>query len=189
MTEDILTELDAEDFDITAWIGDGKTGRPAHSVTVYRDLSLMADVEKIQAELRRLDALDANEAGYVGDDSVGEAKPVNTERQQLEATAEALLEKMRGAKATFTVRGLIQPEQNRIIKAVEERFKDKPGYDLDSEKQYAILAEAVEPRLTPKQWRALHEVIGQAQFQKILTTYARAQGVVPDVDAPFSPGS
>lgn len=188
MSDDILTGLDAEEFDITAWIGDGKQGRPVHTVTVYRDLSLVAEIETIQADIRKLEALEVNDTGYVGDESVGEAKPVNTERQELEERAEKLLEKMRGAKAVFKVRGLIQPEQNKIIKAVDARFKDKDGYDLDSEKQYAILAEAVEPKLTAKQWRAMHEVIGQAQFQKILTTYARAQGVVPDIDAPFSPG-
>lgn len=162
-----------DEFDLDTWLGDTTYGRPEHSVVVYRDLSLMADVEEIQRQIEHAKA----EAKAAGDDSLA-----GDGRSDLESKAEALLEKMESVKLTVRVRGLIEPEVDEILKRTGEKSDE-----ITVKTRYEILASAVAyPRLTPSQWAKMHQVIGNGQFAHIWLTYLKATNGVPDVSAPFS---
>lgn len=180
MTEN-TTPLDAETFDLSDWITGGKAHRPVKTVTVYRDLSLNAEVEAIKAKLEALDAVPTD-----GEGNPEESLGGDDEQAALEAEAETLLARMRSAKVTLKITGLIRPE----IEEIQKRLKPK-GLDQSSpEYDYAVLAKACEfpggQHITAEQWRAFHDAIGQGQFTRIIQTYQAAMMQVPDVTAPFS---
>ncbi len=169
------------DFDLADWLAGGTAHRPTRTVTVYRDLHLSAELERIRTEIAAHEAARPTGADGQAEESVSGDDDYTA---QLNRKAEQLLERIHAAKVDLTVRGLIRPE----LLAIQAKHEEgTPAHD------YEVLAKAVEfpgpQQITAEQWARFHEVIGQAQFNRIVQTYAAAQNIVPEVDAPFSPRS
>jgi hypothetical protein len=172
------TAPSAETFNLSDWLTGGSEHRPTRSVTVYRDLHLSAELDRIRAEIARYEAQTPVNSEGVTEKLLGEAAGTT----EMHTRAEEILAKIRSVKVDLTVRGLIRPE---LLVIEEHHEPGTPAYE------YEVFAKAVEfpgdQHLTPAQWAQFHEVIGQGQFNRVVQTYQAAQNTVPEVDAPFSP--
>ncbi|MCP3426029.1 hypothetical protein NBM05_08440 [Rothia sp. AR01] len=167
---------DAETFDLGDWLTGGTEHRLREVVTVYRDAHLAADVERIEAAMKR-----AEEAPE-GMESMGDAGAGELEREK-----QRLLERMEAAKAEVELYALIEPELAEIRAELGEKPKDY-NYHQDMDYWYRILARAARLQgraLEPEQWAALHRTIG-AQFAAIILRYQAAQQI--DVTPRFRRG-
>lgn len=176
---------DPATFDIADWLVGGTNHRPTKTVTVYRDLSLYGQIEDIRERIEARDRAVTDSEGNP-EESIGGG---DDGKAELEAEAEALLEKMRAAKVTITITGLIGPEEDEVGAELKAQGHDRGGIQWT----YHVLARAAEfpggQRLTPEQWAQFHGVIGQGQFIRITKAYQEALLQVPDVSAPFSRGA
>ncbi len=154
-----------EPFDLEAWITGARA--PERSCTVYGRGDLVAEAERLAAEIAEADRSRDPERMNSG------AAPALRKRLD-EVRAE-----FEGSALEFRFRA---PTRDEIRKAQEEI-----GEESDDEAfTFALMSlQAVLPKPSPQQWPAIRDRIGTGQFQLLIDT---ANGAYGDqrLDIPFS---
>ncbi|MCT1368399.1 hypothetical protein [uncultured Kocuria sp.] len=156
--------LNVDGFNLADWLAGGTEHRLRQTVTIYRDASLSAEVDRIEKQM------DAAAKAPEGMEPMGE-----TSTAELEQKKQDLLNRMESAKAEVEVYALIDPE----LRECREALGDKPtnyNYADDETYWYEVLSRAATlqgRKLTVDQWRAVHQTIG-AQFVSLVQGYANA---------------
>lgn len=179
---------DPETFDFEAWLAIGDTsptaGRGRETLTIYRDISLLDEAEKLAAEI---EAAQASEQDGPGEDlAIGETSQL----ADLQARQEQLEAKIRAASATVEIVALSDAEMAELDEEYRQRHPDHKGQRPDTlENTCLALAKAATvngAKLTPAQWEQLADVIAGGQWQKVKMSFVAAANQAPRVDTPFS---
>lgn len=173
-TETVDTR-DPETFDLDEWLAGGTAHRARVIVPIYRDANLLAEVQRIDAAMKRAEQMPADM------ESMGEPATTDLEQQKAE-----LLDRIQAAKADVEVYALIDSELDQIKKALggDKKPANYPWH-TDSAFWHRVLEQAATidgRRLTHQEWRALHNAIGM-QFASIVSAYTEAGS--PDVSPRF----
>lgn len=153
-----------QDFDIEAWIEGAE--RPKRSVTVYQKAGLIADLDRLEEQIRNADDEDVDGPSMGGGN--------------LRARYAKLAQEFRDSALTFTVQGHDAAEKQALAEA-------NPGLP-PAELGYIVIADAiVSPKVTAEQLKRIESRIGSAQFDQIPTAYYRASSEIPVVSADFLP--
>lgn len=167
-----MTEThDVKTFDLTDWLVGGTEHRLTETVTIYRDPTLVEEIEAYRA--RQANIPEGEEAA--GYDSLGEADP---------AEDAALLARIEASKAEVTVFALIDSEMKEARTALGEKPEGYKYFE-DMGFWYEVFSRAARlqgQKLTAEQWAKVHETIG-AQFALITQAYGRAN--TPDLSPRF----
>ena len=162
-------ELDAATFDLDAWIG-GVTGT-VRATTIYQRADLMAEVDRLQRELRIAESIDDEDRGMTDESP-------ESIRRQLEQVARDF----EASGLTVRVQGQSDGHRERITKVCKKR-----GIDDEYEITLHHLADAiVEPKgINVDFLRKLGER-NEMQLKMLLTAASLASFQPPRVDVPFS---
>ena len=155
-----------QDFDFDAWLDDAE--RPERAVTVYQKSGLIAELDRLEAQISSADEDDVDGPSMGG--GVG----------KLRAEYARIAKQFHDSALTVRVRSVSQEEQREL------REKN-PGLD-DAALGKLVLSEAlVSPKATPDQVGKLERVLGDAQFSLIVGAWQQACRAVPAVSADFLP--
>lgn len=151
-----------EGFNLADWLIGGTEHRAHKKAIIYRDATLPAKVEEVEAKMRlaQKDAETGNSMDSLGDSTLA----------QLEDEQRALLAQLEAAKAEVTVFGLIDEEDSEAVQAAGENPST-----LDV--AYQILERAGTlngQKLTAEQWHQLHQTVG-TQFNLVTRAYREAK--------------
>jgi len=155
-----------QEFDIDAWLNDAD--RPARSVTVYQKAGLIADLDALEEKIRNADADEVDGPSMGGGAS------------KLRAKYADLAQKFHDSAITIRVQSLTNQEQAELLEGHDDA--------TPAERGAIILAEAItQPKMNATQVQRLNIVLGEAQFQRIVTAWNEACRVAPQVSADFLP--
>jgi len=155
-----------QDFDFDAWLEGAE--RPERAVTVYQKAGLIADLDRLEAEIRNADDDEVDGPSMGG--GVG----------KLHAEYAKLAKQFHDSALTIRIKGHDEDEKREIAKANPDLGPGELGY--------IILADAlVSPKVTPEQLKRLAKKIGEAQFNQIPAAYHQASTEIPVVSADFLP--
>ncbi|MFE4229127.1 hypothetical protein ACFRJ8_14705 [Arthrobacter sp. NPDC056886] len=155
-----------QDFDFDKWLDDAE--RPERSVTVYQKAGLIAELDRLEAQITNADEDEADGPSMAG--GVG----------KLRAEYAKLAKQFHDSALTVRVGGHGDDEKREFAEA----NKGISGSELGR----IVLADAIKsPKVTPAQVQRLEKAIGPAQFGLILTAYHQASTELPSVSADFLP--
>ena len=151
-----------KDFDFDAWLDDAE--RPERAVTVYQKAGLIAELDRLEAQIGNADEDEVDGPSMGG--GVG----------KLHAEYARVAKQFHDSALTINVQGHSDEEKRDIL-------KDNPEGVV-----YAVMADAITaPKVTAEQVKRLEKKIGPAQFGLILAAYKSASEDVPAVSADFLP--
>lgn len=146
-----------ETFDIDRWLA-GAT-RVVKYVDVYGKAGLQAQIDELDAALRRSDVVE--------------------ERQEIAARIEGLRTEMEMSRVGFKFTSV--PDEKI------EALREKHGEDADAFTFEVLAEQCVEPvGMTPDRFRALYEAIGDGYFGQTISLAARTALQGLGVTVPFS---
>jgi len=155
-----------QDFDFDAWLDDAE--RPERAVTVYQKSGLIAELDRLEAQIGNADEDEVDGPSMGG--GVG----------KLHAEYARVAKQFHESALTVTVGGRSDDEKREFAAA---NLDVKP-----EDMAYAILADAISsPKVTPAQVKRLEKKIGPAQFGLIVAGFKNASDEVPAVSADFLP--
>jgi len=155
-----------QDFDFDKWLDDAE--RPERAVTVYQKSGLIAELDRLEAQISGADDDDVDGPSMGG--GVG----------KLRAEYARIAKQFHDSALTVQVQGRSDDERREFAAS---NLAVKPE-DLG----YAILADAItSPKVTVEQVKRLEKKIGPAQFGLILSGYKSATEDIPSVSADFLP--
>jgi len=151
-----------KDFDFDAWLDDAE--RPERAVTVYQKAGLIAELDRLEAQIGNADEDEVDGPSMGG--GVG----------KLHAEYARVAKQFHDSALTINVQGHSDEEKRDIL-------KDNPEGVV-----YAVMADAITaPKVTAEQVKRLEKKIGPAQFGLILAAYHQASTEIPVVSADFLP--
>jgi len=155
-----------QDFDFDKWLDDAD--RPERAVTVYQKAGLIADLDRLEAQISNADDDEVDGPSMGG--GVG----------KLRAEYAKVAKQFHDSALTLTVGGRSDDEKREFAAANLDVKPEEMGY--------AILADAISsPKVTAAQVKRLEKKIGPAQFALIVTGFKSASEDVPSVSADFLP--
>jgi len=155
-----------QDFDFDKWLDDAD--RPERAVTVYQKAGLIADLDRLEAQISNADDDEVDGPSMGG--GVG----------KLRAEYAKIAKQFHDSALTITIGGRSDDEKREFAAA---NLDVKPA-----EMGYAILADAISsPNVTTAQVKRLEKKIGPAQFALIVSGFKSASEDVPSVSADFLP--
>lgn len=155
-----------QDFDFDKWLDDAE--RPERAVTVYQKAGLIAELDRLEAQITNADDDEVDGPSMGG--GVG----------KLRAEYAKLAKQFHESALTVRVQGRSDDERREFAAS---NLAVKP-----EELGYAILADAISaPKVTAEQVKRLEKKIGPAQFGLILAGYKSATEEIPSVSADFLP--
>lgn len=160
-----MTELNAETFDLDAWISGAE--RTVRSAIVYQKANLIAELDVLAERIANAEREEAVDGPSMGGGS-----------GKLRAEYARLADEFKKSALTVRMKALTFDEKKEIEKA----HKTDAGL-------YALSASMVEPKCTPEQIEKLEAAIGNAQMGLIIRAYNRACDDAPTVSADFLPKS
>ena len=141
------TETTPDAFDLDAWLADAHLPETTVRVNKYGHLAArLDDLEEQHAQARREESGDVRLSG-----KQGKAYPLAQEIEKVRA-------EMESGWLTIRLRGMTSDELERMNKA-------KAGEDKVVR---AVAIQAVEPKLTEAQVKALRDAIGVGQFTQVV---------------------
>lgn len=165
---------DCDGFDLEGWI----TGLrlPERVAVVYGRGDLHAEWQALEQRFE-----DARRAREKRDGAGDERLTGQSEERRLAEQMEQIRGELIASKRSFRLRALADPAE-----AVKQVKAEAGKGASQTEITYRMLErQAVEPKVTWQQWRAIHQGIGDGQFAHILETANKATGD-RKVDVPFS---
>lgn len=151
-----------QDFDFDKWLDDAE--RPERAVTVYQKAGLIAELDRLEAQITNADDDEVDGPSMGG--GVG----------KLRAEYAMVAKQFHDSGLTVKVGGHSDDEKRELL-------KDSPDGPA-----YIVLADAIKsPTVTAEQVKRLEKAIGPAQFGLILTAYHQASTELPSVSADFLP--
>ena len=155
-----------QDFDFDKWLDDAE--RPERAVTVYQKAGLIADLDRLEQQIRNAD-----------DDEV-DGPSMGGGFGKLRAEYAKVAKQFHDSALTLTVGGRSDDEKREFAAANLDVKPEEMGY--------AILADAISsPNVTAAQVKRLEKKIGPAQFALIVSGFKSASEGVPSVSADFLP--
>ena len=155
-----------QDFDLDAWLEDAD--RPERSVTVYQKAGLIADLDRLEAQITNADDDEVDGPSMGG--GVG----------KLRAEYAKVAKQFHDSALTIRVRSVSDSEQAEL----REKNPDLDQRALGK----LVLSEAfVSPKASPEQVGKLERVLGDAQFSLVVGAWQQACRAVPAVSADFLP--
>lgn len=181
------TDLTPETFDFSKWLAGAY--KPTRGSTVHQRGDLIAELDRLREQIELADEVPADER------SLADASPDRL-REQYAAIAQQFHESGLFVKTS----GHTNEEKMAIANALDARITEKfPKDDKSDEANkyrheqakkltYHLLADAlVSPRLTAEQLAQLHSVVGESEFERIVTDYQLASNSINEPDADFLP--
>lgn len=157
-----------QDFDFDAWLEGAE--RPERAVTVYQKAGLIADLDRLEAQILAADDSEDADGPSMG----GGAGKLRAEYQKL-------AQQFHDSALTFVVQGRDDAEKAELLKSNKDAVER-------GEFGYVVLADAIlSPQVTPEQLKRLAAKIGEAQFNQLAIAYQKASTEVPAVSADFLP--
>lgn len=202
-----------EEFNLDAWLDGAK--RTERAVTLYARADLLADIDKLKAQMRALAPTPEDDDSYASDGPAAD----------LQAKIDALYIQMDASKIELRVSTLIDEEINTIEAEVKKDLKAEADAaaaaaredakvqcrraevtavnDINSIVRQAataaaqnvftretnirtITAAVVSPKMTADQVRKLYRVLGDKQVGLISAAYSQASNEAPQVAVPKS---
>jgi hypothetical protein len=202
-----------ESIDLDAWL-DG-AHRTERSVTLYARADLLADIDQLEAKLRQVAEIPAEDRSYADAD----------ESAQIKADIDRLYVDLDSSKLVVRVTSLEDTEYNEIVEQVKKDLKDEADQaaararadarekarrleitsvnDINAFIRPAantaadavinrevsirtIAAAVVSPKMSVEQVRRLYKQIGDAQVGLLSQAYTRASIEAPQVTVPKS---
>lgn len=155
-----------QDFNLDAWLEDAD--RPERSVTVYQKAGLIADLDRLAAQIESADEEEVDGPSMGG--GVG----------KLRADYARIAKRFHDSALVVRVQSISDDEQAEI------RAKNPDADQRELGK--LVLSEAlVSPKATPDQVGKLERILGDAQFSLIVSAWHQACRAVPVVSADFLP--
>jgi len=155
-----------QDFDFDKWLDDAD--RPERAVTVYQKAGLIADLDRLEAQISNADDDEVDGPSMGG--GVG----------KLRAEYAKVAKQFHDSALTLTVGGRSDDEKREFAAANLDVKPEDMGY--------AILADAISsPKVSAAQVKRLEKKIGPAQFALIVSGFKSASEDVPSVSADFLP--
>lgn len=155
-----------QDFDFDKWLDDAE--RPERAVTVYQKAGLIAELDRLEAQITNADDDEVDGPSMGG--GVG----------KLRAEYAKVAKQFHDSGLTVSIQGRSDDEKRELAAANLEVKPEDLGY--------AILADAITtPKVTIAQVKRLEKKIGPAQFGLILAAYKSASEDIPAVSADFLP--
>jgi hypothetical protein len=152
-----------QDFDFDKWLDDAE--RPERAVTVYQKSGLIAELDRLEAQILAVDDEEEVDGPSMGG-GVG----------KLHAEYAKVAKQFHDSALTVRVQGHDDAEKREIL-------GDKPEGVV-----YRVLADAItSPKATAEQVKRLEKKLGAAQFGLILNAYHQASTEIPVVSADFLP--
>lgn len=161
-----------QDFDLAAWLEGAD--RPERSVTVYQKAGLIADLDRLAAQIENAEADERTEMVY--ERSIGEESEV----QRLTREYARIAKQFHESALVVRVRSISEDEQ------AELREKN-PDLDRRALGKLVLSEALVSPKATPDQVGKLERILGDAQFALIVNAWQQACRAVPAVSADFLP--
>lgn len=155
-----------QDFNLDAWLDDAD--RPERSVTVYQKAGLIADLDRLAAQIENADEEEVDGPSMGG--GVG----------KLRSDYAKIAKQFHDSALTVRVRSISEDEQ------AELREKN-PDLDRRGLGQLVLSEAFVSPKATPEQVGKLERILGDAQFSLIVNAWQQACLAVPVVSADFLP--
>jgi len=153
-----------QDFDFDKWLDDAD--RPERAVTVYQKAGLIADLDRLEAQIQNADDDEVDGPSMGG--GVG----------KLRAEYAKVAKQFHDSALTLTVGGRSDDEKREFAAANLDVKPEEMGY--------AILADAISsPKVAAAQVKRLEKKIGPAQFALIVSGFKSASEDVPSVSADF----
>jgi hypothetical protein len=151
-----------QDFDFDKWLDDAE--RPERAVTVYQKAGLIAELDRLEAQITNADEDEVDGPSMGG--GVG----------KLHAEYARVAKQFHDSALTVRVQGHSDEEKRELL-------GDKPEGVV-----YRVLADAItSPTATAEQVKRLEKKLGAAQFGLILNAYHQASTEIPVVSADFLP--
>lgn len=161
-----------QEFNLDAWLEDAD--RPERSVTVYQKAGLIADLDRLAAQIENAETDES--AAMVNERRLGEESEV----QRLTREYAAVAKRFHDSALVVRVRSISDAEQAEIREANPNLNQRELGK--------LVLSEAfVSPKATPEQVGKLERILGDAQFSLIVGAWQQACRAVPVVSADFLP--
>lgn len=179
------TEFTPEDFVFADWMAGAH--KPTRGSTVYQRGDLMADLDRVREQIEVAELIPADER------SLTDASP-----DKLRKEYETLAEQFYNSGLFVKMAGLTPDEQvtisNKLDKETYATHEKGDKSDEALEKisdarktlTYRLMAASiVSPKLDESQLRQLHQIIGDAQFNKLVQDYKLASATLNEPDADF----
>lgn len=160
-----MTELNADSFDLDAWISGAE--RTVRSATVYQKAHLIGEMDVLAERIANVEREEAVDGPSMGGGS-----------GKLRAEYARLADEFKESALVVRMKALTLDEK----KAIEKANKKDPGAHI-------LSASMVEPKCSPEQIVKLEDAIGNAQMKLIIRAYNRACDDEPAVSADFLPKS
>jgi hypothetical protein len=182
------TDITPETFDFSKWLAGAY--KPTRGSTVHQRGDLIAELDRLREQIELMDTVPDDER------SLADLSPDRL-REQYAAIAQQFHDSGLFVKTS----GHTREEMIAISKALDGQIAEGILKDaLEGEKAdayrneqskkltYHLLADAVvSPRLTAGQLEQLHSVVGEYEYERIVSDYTMASSSLNEPDADFLP--
>lgn len=176
-----------ETFDFAKWLAGAY--KPTRGSTVHQRGDLIAELDRLREQIGLAEDVPADER------SLADVSPDRLREQYA-----AIAQQFHDSGLFVKVSGHTNEEKLAIANALDARITERfPKDDKSDEANayrhaqakkltYHLLADAlVSPRLNAEQLEQLHSVVGESEFERIVTDYQLASNATNEPDADFLP--
>ena len=190
MSEEIKESSDTikpEEFDFAKWLAGAY--KPTRGSTIHQRGDLIAELDRLQEQIEIAESIPSEES------SLSDVSPA-----QLREKYARLAQEFHDSGLFVKIAGHTNEEKIELSKSLDASIKSKFADDDTSEEAvafrteqaknltYHLLSDAlVEPKLSVDELKKLHQVVGESEFNRIVTDYQLASNSINEPDADFLP--